>query len=124
MVAVVVSRLNGCAYCLRHHHAGLLRLLPETRSDVADGLREDRSAGLSEREAALVEFATALTRTPDAMDEGRVARLREAGLDDRAILDLTQCVGYFNYVNRIVTGLGVSLGEGEGPTGQWPAEES
>ncbi len=40
--------------------------------------------------------------------------------EDRAILDLAQCTGYFNYVNRIVTGLGVNPGDGEGPIGQWP----
>ena len=51
---------------------------------------------------------------------GTCKQLRKAGLDDRAILDLAQCVGYFNYVNRIVAGLGVRLGEDEGTPGQWP----
>jgi alkylhydroperoxidase family enzyme len=54
------------------------------------------------------------------MSEDDVEALRATGLDDRAILDLAQIVGYFNYVNRIVTGLGVELGAGEGPPGQWP----
>ena len=54
------------------------------------------------------------------MNEGDVKALRDVGLDDRAILDLAQCIGYFNYVNRIVLGLGVTLGEGESEPGQWP----
>ena len=32
-------------------------------------------------------------------------------------LDLVQTIGYFNYVNRIVAGLGVKLGVGEGAPG-------
>ena len=54
------------------------------------------------------------------MNADDVKILREVGLDDRAILDLAQCIGYFNYVNRIVTGLGVTLDDEEGAIGQWP----
>lgn len=41
------------------------------------------------------------------MQEGQVRGLREAGLDDRAILDAVQVIGYFNYINRLVEALGV-----------------
>ena len=33
------------------------------------------------------------------------------------VLDLVQTIGYFNYVNRIVAGLDVKLGVGEGAPG-------
>ena len=65
-------------------------------------------------------YARKLTTTPQQMTADDVKALREVGLDDRAILDLAQCIGYFNYVNRIVTGLGVKLGDNEGEPGQWP----
>ncbi len=120
MVAVVVSRLNGCAYCLRHHRHGLKRLLGQDRKQVADDLGDGANAQLTEREAAMIAYAVKLTATPAAMEPTDVKPLRDAGLDDRAILDLAQCIGYFNYVNRIVTGLGVELSEDEGEPGQWP----
>ncbi len=120
MVAVVVSRINGCAYCLQHHRRGLERLLKQDRKQVADDLGNGAHAQLTEREEAMIAYAVKLTTTPQAMEPKDVQRLRDAGLDDRAILDLAQCIGYFNYVNRIVTGLGVALGEGEGEPGQWP----
>ena len=122
MVAVAISRLNGCDYCLAHHRAGLERLLPK-RPGLADALAGGETGDLGPREAALVAFATALTVAPGRMSEADVAELRTGGLDDRAILDLAQVVGYFNYVNRIVTGLGVELGDNEGAPGQWPQEE-
>jgi len=120
MVATEVSRLNGCEYCLHHHNLGLKRLLPEDRHEAAEALFEGNWSGLTEREEALVNYARKLTLTPHDMDEDDVKALRSVSLDDRAILDLAQCIGYFNYVNRVVTGLGVTLGEGEGPMGQWP----
>jgi len=122
MVAVAISRLNGCDYCLAHHRAGLERLLPK-RPGLAEALAGGETGDLGPREAALVAFATALTVAPGRMSEADVAELRTGGLDDRAILDLAQVVGYFNYVNRIVTGLGVELGDNEGAPGQWPQEE-
>lgn len=33
--------------------------------------------------------------------------LRALGLDDRAIHDATQVIGYFNYINRVADALGV-----------------
>ena len=50
-----------------------------------------------------------LTREPQASAETDVARLREVGWSDQAILDLTLVVGYFAFVNRIADGLGVVL---------------
>jgi uncharacterized peroxidase-related enzyme len=124
LVAVVVSRLNGCRYCLRHHLAQLKGLWPEDRHPTADDMATGRVGRLADREAALVTYATKLTTNPHAMEGADVARLREAGLEDRAILDLAQVVGYFAYVNRIVQGLGVDL-EGAGFTiGQSPKGRS
>ncbi len=120
MVATEVSRLNGCEYCLHHHNLGLKRLLPDQRHEAAENLRHGDPSGLAYREVAMVSYARKLTCQPQEMHEDDMKPLREAGLDDRAILDLALCVGYFNYVNRIVTGLGVRLGEDEGAAGQWP----
>lgn len=97
-----------------------MRLLPENRHGDADALRDGGDANLSQRERAMIDYASTLTREPQSNMGAEVEALRAAGLDDRAILDLAQSVAYFNYVNRIVNGLGVELGEGEGAAGQWP----
>ena len=57
----------------------------------------------------MLDYAAKLTRTPWEMSEDDVAALREAGFNDRAILDIAQVVAYYAYVNRIADGLGVSL---------------
>lgn len=58
---------------------------------------------------ALLAYAVKLTRSPSDVAEADVEALRVSGLDDRAIVDATQAVAYFNYVNRIAAGLGVEL---------------
>lgn len=111
MVAVVVSRLNGCEYCLRHHTANLKALLPQSSADVADKLATGRVVRLQDRFAAIIAYARKLTTNPHDMDADDVDALRRAGLDDRTILDLAQCVSYFGYANRIVRGLGVTAAD-------------
>lgn len=56
---------------------------------------------------ALCDHAIKLTRVPGEVCEEDIQRLRDAGLDDRAISDATQTIAYFNYINRIADGLGV-----------------
>jgi uncharacterized peroxidase-related enzyme len=69
--------------------------------------RNWRTAGLDAANVALCEYAESLSTTPAEIGSAGVERLREAGFDDRAILDATQVISYFNYINRIADGLGV-----------------
>ncbi len=71
--------------------------------------RDWRNAVLSSQDRTLCEFAESLTLHPAASSDAAVLALRQAGLSDRAILDATQIIAYFNFVNRIALGLGVEL---------------
>ncbi len=122
VAGVVVSRINGCAYCREHHAAGLARLLPAERRSAARALADGDESALDARERAVAVYAAKLTREPDAVGQADVDALRAAGLSDREVVDLAQVVAYFAYANRIVLGLGARLGEGEGAVGDWPAE--
>lgn len=67
-----------------------------------------RTAGLSQEDTALCEYAVRLTLAPGKIDQGDVDRLREAGFADDQISIAVQVIGYFNYINRIADGLGVT----------------
>ncbi len=69
--------------------------------------RDWRAAPLNQVDQALCAYAEKLTRAPSDMGEGDVERLRAAGLDDVAIHDATQIIGFFNYINRVADALGV-----------------
>jgi uncharacterized peroxidase-related enzyme len=124
LVAVCVSLLNECPYCVDHHTASLGRHLGD--QDLAEQLAKasigDASeAELTPREQALCTYTAKLTLNPGAMQATDLDSLREAGLDDAGILDLNQIVAYFAYANRTVNGLGVYT-DGE-PLGLHPDED-
>ena len=56
-----------------------------------------------------MRHAERLTRTPSEVTLGDVEVLRHAGFSDRAVLDLTLVIAYFNFVTRLADGLGVPL---------------
>ncbi len=110
MLGVYVSLLNGCAYCVAHHYAGLRRLLEDDAraTAIGDALQADApERALDGALLAMARYARALTREPAAIDEAPVAAMRREGLDDGQILEVNQVVAYFAYANRTVLGLGV-----------------
>ena len=69
--------------------------------------RDWRAAPLNGVDQALCAYAEKLTRAPADMGEPDIERLRAARLDDVAIHDATQIIGFFNYINRVADALGV-----------------
>jgi len=122
MVGVTVSRLNKCTYCQTHHAAGLRKLLPEDRKHIADNLIKGTITNLTDREAAIVGYASVLTSNPASIAQEDIDQLKQLGISDREILDIAQVAAYFAYANRIVLGLGANLEVGEGEIGQVPTE--
>lgn len=57
----------------------------------------------------MLTYVDKLTRTPGAMESADVARLRDGGFSDSAILDICQVAAYYAFVNRLADGLGVEL---------------
>lgn len=107
LIAVVVSRANQCEYCVSHHREALARYLKEI--PVLDAVCEDfRAAELGDADRALATYADKLTRAPDSVTEQDIAALRTAGFDDASVLLCNLISAYFNFVNRIALGLGVS----------------
>lgn len=106
-IGVVVSAENDCAYCVNHHTVAL-RLYIEDEETLGLLATADGLETLEPRLSNIVRHAHKLTSAPEAMTESDLGELRAVGLDDRDILDLTLITAYFNFVNRIALGLGVS----------------
>jgi uncharacterized peroxidase-related enzyme len=66
-----------------------------------------RSAGLTAREVALLDFAVKLTLQPKAVRRADLDGLRQHGLSEEQLVDAVQCIAYFNFINRVLDGLGV-----------------
>lgn len=111
-LATVVSAENGCAYCVRHH-AEALRAYWKDDARVEQLIEAYEELDLSQRLRAILDYGVALTRDPAAVTEAEVEALRSAGLSDEEILNVNLVTSYFNFVNRIAEGLGVTFTEGE-----------
>jgi uncharacterized peroxidase-related enzyme len=106
MIAVVVSAANHCAYCQISHGAALrIRTRDAVLSDMIAA--NYRNADLSPRQRAMLDFALKLTEHSAACSETDVDLLREAGFGDADILDIVQTAAFFNYSNRLASGLGL-----------------
>jgi uncharacterized peroxidase-related enzyme len=100
MIAVAVSAVNHCHYCLSAHGAALRQRSkdPELAETIAQNFR---AAGLSPRQHAMLEFAVKLTEQPDKIEEADREALRKAGFSDRDIWDIAAVTGFYNMSNRI-----------------------
>jgi uncharacterized peroxidase-related enzyme len=111
-IAIVVSATNECEYCVKHHTEALSRYIKDEEFlqtlALADGLEV-----LEPRLGNIVIHAEKLTSAPAAMTESDLDPLRIEGLTDQDILDITLVVAFFNLVNRIALGLGVTYSAGE-----------
>lgn len=110
LAAAAASRFNGCIFCASVH-ARFASHYSKRREDVQRLLDEGVDAALDERWEAVVAAAVALSATPIAFGPAHVERLRKAGLDDLAIVDVISSAAFFNWANRLM----LSLGEPESP---------
>ncbi len=111
LLGVWVSLLNGCAYCVEHHFAGLSRELgDEARAgEMRRALERDNFTYFTTEDRALLVYAFKLTTEPASVSADDIAALRDAGYSDEEVLEANQVIAYFAYANRTVLGLGVSL---------------
>ena len=102
MIAVVVSSINKCFYCLTAHGAAVREL----SGDPILGemmVMNYRVADLNERQRAMLDFAAKLTKSCAEMEEADREDLRKVGFSDRDIWDIAAVAGFFNMTNRVAS---------------------
>jgi len=57
----------------------------------------------------MIAYALKLTKAPHSVKFEDVEALYTLGFSERDVFDINQVTAYFNYVNRIASGLGVEL---------------
>ncbi len=102
MIAVAVSSVNRCYYCLTAHGAAVRHL----SGDPVLGeqmVMNYRAARLEPRQRAILDFAVKLTERPHEVEEADRAALRAVGLSERDVWDVAAVTGFFNMSNRIAS---------------------
>ncbi len=107
LAAYVASLVNGTAHCA----SGLRLKLGSLGIDeaVLAAVEADPSAPDTgdARLDAVCAHAAKLTTRPTEMTEADLDELRAHGFSDLDLLDLNNMVAYYNYINRVVNGLGL-----------------
>lgn len=100
MIAVAVSSVNHCFYCLTAHGAAVRQLSGDPKLGELMVMNY-RAAELSPKQRAMLDFAVKLTETPDRIAEADRQALRDAGWTDRDIWDIAAVASFFNMSNRM-----------------------
>ena len=103
MIAVVVSSLNRCFYCLTAHGAAVRKISgnPVLGEQL---VMNYKAAELEPRQRAMLDFAALLTTASSTVEESDRQNLRDNGFSDRDIWDITSVAAFFNMTNRVASG--------------------
>ncbi len=104
MIAVAVSSVNRCFYCLVAHGAAVREL--SGRPELGEALVMNyRVADLTPRERAMLDFAVLMTEASYRIGEADRQKLRDAGFSERDIWDIVAVAGFFNMTNRMASAI-------------------
>lgn len=102
MIAVVVSSVNHCHYCLVAHGAAV-RVL-SGNAHLGDQLVTNyRSSELPPRQRAMLDFVWKLSAVPASIEESDRAALRRAGFSDEDIFDIAEVAAFYAASNRLAS---------------------
>jgi uncharacterized peroxidase-related enzyme len=107
LMAVVVSKLNNCSYCI-NHHAEALNYYWKDKNKINDLIHSLDYTILPLKHQAILRYAEKLTMHPDKVEQTDIMNLRTHSLNDTEILEIALIVSYFNFVNRMALGLHVT----------------
>ena len=102
MIAVTVSSVNKCYYCLTAHGAAVREL----SGDPILGeqlVMNYHVANLKEREKEMLDFSVKLTKSSSEVAENDRQKLRDVGFSDRDIWDISAVAAFFNMTNRVAS---------------------
>lgn len=102
LIAVAVSSVNHCYYCLTAHGAAVRYLSgsPELGEQM---VMNYRAAELEPAQRAMLDFAVLVTEDPARIVEADRQRLRDHGFSDRDIWDIAAVAAFFNMTNRMAS---------------------
>jgi uncharacterized peroxidase-related enzyme len=102
MIAVAVSAVNHCHYCLTAHGAAVRYRSNEPA--LGDMIEHNyRAAPLTPKQKAMLDFAVKLTEAPDKIENADRDVLRQLGFSERDIWDIASVAAFFNMSNRLAS---------------------
>ncbi len=106
MLAVVVSSINRCFYCLVSHGASLRKLTKDPI--LAENIVINyKTAQITKKQVLMLDFASKLTTRSHEILETDRNILRKNKFNENEILEIIEITSFFNMTNRIASGTGM-----------------
>jgi len=106
-----VSALNACPYCHDVHNEAVKAF--GIRGEMTERLKEDiDTSGLDEKLKPLFKLARKATEAAYKVTDADFQAAYEAGWEDDAIRDAVVVACLFNFMNRLVSTLGIEADQG------------
>ena len=100
-VGILVSQANGCPYCTAAFCTILNYGLGTAEDYVGSLLQSGLDAIEGDRLTAILSYALQVNRDPAAVSDDQVQALRDQGLTDKGIVQLTHVVSDFSSYNTL-----------------------
>lgn len=107
LAIVVVSKLNGCDYCVASHSPVLT--VEGMPADAVASLPSLDHPALTDVDRLVIDYATKVTQTPGRMRDAIFARLRDH-FSDAQIVELTLRIALAGFYNRFNDALQIDDG--------------
>jgi uncharacterized peroxidase-related enzyme len=76
--------------------------------ELVEALERDyATAPITPQERVMIDYVVKLTKDATQVSKDDHEKLRAAGFEDQAILQITLIASWFNYINRVADALGV-----------------
>lgn len=108
LIAAYVSGLNQCRYC-HGVHVATAELLGAPKHSVASVLDEIDTAPIADKMKPVLRYAQKLTRQPNGVTQADADAIFDAGWDETALYHTVAVTALFNFMNRLVEGMGIEL---------------
>ncbi len=100
-VGILVSQANGCPYCTAAFCTILNYGLGTAENYVGNLLQQGVDAVAGDRLKSLIAYALQVHNDPGAVSDAQVDALRQHGLTDKGIVQLTHVVSDFSSYNTL-----------------------
>lgn len=108
LIAAYVSGLNHCRYCHAVHTA-TAGVLGVSSASIEAAIDDIDAAPLAEKMKPILRYAKKLTEQPASPTQADADAIFAAGWDDTALYHTVAVTALFNFMNRLVEGMGIVL---------------
>lgn len=106
MITLVVAKHVPSSYCSHVYFRGLTSFVGREQALAIQA--DHRSAGLSERDVAMLDYAQQIAIDASRITEADIERLRAVGLSDLNIADIAYAAAFRSFLSRYFDAVGAT----------------